>query len=242
MLVFADSLLGYAPQRRFELFSGSDKKELLEKNLKEMPADWYYRTNTVSYERNDHGHRCKNIRDINLDNYILTIGCSHTEGIGVKLEDTYSHVLGKKLNTDYYNLAIGGSGIDLMEYNLITWFSTIPKQPKLVVIQWPDSSRYLTKLRIDDQEMVPSGPWRQEREATEFMIMGNEVNFFHSRHLLAKTLIKNFIKVPQVHVRMYTDDLYEGILMKRADLSRDGIHYGKESHENVAQDIVDYLR
>ena len=242
MLEFADGLLGYARYRRFELFTGSDSKELLEKNLKDMPADWYYRTNTVSYERNDHGHRCKNIKDVDLDNYILTIGCSHTEGIGLRLEDTYSHVLSKKLNTDYYNLSIGGSGIDLIEYNLITWFSTIVKQPNLVVVQWPDLSRYLTKLRRDDQQIVPVGPWRQEREISDFMFAGSENNFFHTRQLLSNKLLKNFIKVPQIHIKMYTDDPVEGILMKRADLSRDGVHYGKDAHENLAQEIVNYLR
>ena len=41
---------------------------------------------------------------------------------------------------------------------------------------------------------------------------------------------------------MYTDDPVEGILMKRADLSRDGVHYGKDTHENLAQEIVNYLR
>jgi hypothetical protein len=242
MLEFADGLLGYARYRRFELFTGSDRKELLEKNLKDMPADWYYHNTTISYDRNDHGHRCKNIKDVDLDNYILTIGCSHTEGIGLRLEDTYSYILSKKLNTDYYNLAIGGSGIDLMMYNLLTWFGLIQKQPKLVVVQWPEKNRFLTKLRRDDQQIVPIGPWRSERELTDFMIVGDDNNFFHTRQLLSYQLLKNFIKVPLVNVKMYSSDPIEGVHMKYLDLSRDMVHYGKDTHENLAQEIVNYLR
>jgi hypothetical protein len=242
MLEFADGLLGYATDRRFELFTGSDSEELLEKNLKEKPSNWYYRTNTISYKRNLNGHRCKNISDVDLNNYILTVGCSHTEGIGLNVENTYSHVLSNKLNTDYYNLGIGGGGIDLIEYNLLTWFSTITKQPKLVVVQWPDLSRYLTKLHKDDQEIVPVGAWRQERVISNFMIAGSDNNFFHTRQLLSNKLLKNFIKVPQIHIKMYTNDPVEGILMENIDLGRDGIHYGKDSHEKVAQEIVKHLK
>jgi hypothetical protein len=30
-----------------------------------------------------------------------------------------------------------------IEYNLLTWFFTVIKKPKLVLVQWPDHSRYI---------------------------------------------------------------------------------------------------
>ena len=71
--------------------------------------------------------------DIDLDNYILVIGCSQTEGIGLKIEDTYPYLLSKNLNCDYYNLGICGTGIDVLNYNLVTWFTKIKKPPKLLI-------------------------------------------------------------------------------------------------------------
>ena len=141
MLSLNDDFLGYHALEHNVLFSGSDTLEIYENNLKTKPIDWYYRTNQISYVRNKNGHRCKNIEDIDLNNYILTIGCSHTEGIGLKLEDTYPYLLSQMMNCDYYNLGIGGIGIDILNYNLVTWFSKIKNPPKLLVVQWPHRAR-----------------------------------------------------------------------------------------------------
>ena len=53
-------------------------------------------------------------QEIILNNYILFTGCSHTKGVGLALEDTYPYLLAQKLNCDYYNLALGGTGQDVM--------------------------------------------------------------------------------------------------------------------------------
>jgi DNA polymerase III alpha subunit len=53
------------------------------------------------------------IEDIDLNNYILFIGCSHTEGIGLELQTTYPYLVSEELKCDYYNLGLGGTGIDV---------------------------------------------------------------------------------------------------------------------------------
>ena len=100
MLSLNNDFLGYHPKEHNVRFSGTDTSKIFLENLKTQSNDWYYRSNIISYDRNSNGHRCKNIDEIDLNNYILFIGCSHTEGIGLKLEDTYPYLLSNKLECD----------------------------------------------------------------------------------------------------------------------------------------------
>ena len=112
-------------------FLPSDTEETYQKNLLSEGDSWYYKTAKITYEINENGHRCKSINDINLDNYILFAGCSHTLGIGLELDKTYPFMVSHLLGCDYYNLGMPGAGIDVLEYNLLMWFSKVKKNPKL---------------------------------------------------------------------------------------------------------------
>mgnify|MGYP003348628087 CR=1 FL=1 len=48
-----------------------DDEEKYKKNLKSQPSDWYYNNKKLTYIFNKYGHRCKDISEINLNNYIL---------------------------------------------------------------------------------------------------------------------------------------------------------------------------
>ena len=85
-------------------YRGLDSEENLHINLASQPNDWYYRNKTITYQYNEYGHRCKSIHDIDLDNYILFAGCSHTEGVGLELETTFPYLVSNQLGNDYYNM------------------------------------------------------------------------------------------------------------------------------------------
>jgi len=70
-------------------FVGGDSKQQFNKNVLTQPIDWYYHDKKLTYSFNNQGHRSKNFKDIDQDNYILFTGCSHTMGIGLELEKTY---------------------------------------------------------------------------------------------------------------------------------------------------------
>jgi len=124
-------------------FIGGDSEKQFIQAIEEMPIDWYYNNTEILYDYNNLGHRCKNFEDLDQDNYILFIGCSHTMGVGLELEKTYPYLLSEKLKMDYYNLAVPATGNDVLEYNLLTWIFKINKKPKLIVVQWPDQSRFM---------------------------------------------------------------------------------------------------
>ena len=252
MLYINNDFLGYHPSLNKVFFSGSDTEELYQKNLMLQSKDWYYRTNEISYVRNTNGHRCKDIEDIDLDNYILFTGCSHTEGIGLKLEDTYPYLLSKKLNCDYYNLAVGGTGVDTLSYNITTWFAKIKKQPKLLVIQWPHLLRVLgknlghSKNDYRSKHLVTHGMW--EKRADIFFSEGEYLGIFNQAKVLAKKIVNNITDCPVISLNALYGELDEGDLhIIQVDTARDininGIgHLGRSSNLINTELIYDKIK
>lgn len=230
---FNEIFIGYTPSRT-TYFSGSDIVERYLQNLKTQPEDWYYRSNKVIYDINRYGHRSKNIEDIDLDNYILFTGCSHAEGIGLELEKTFPYLTANDLGIDYYNLALGGSGIDVMTYNLIMWINTVKKLPKALIIMWPQSSRF---ARLDDTAEslsleVPSCATSIDSE--NFMVIGDKINFFQTVRVMSKKIIKSAYPCKTVY-------LDSGILCN-GDKARDLSHAGILSNRLMADHLVHQLR
>ena len=238
MLSLNNDFLGYHPLVHNVLFSGSDTKKLFEENLKIKPDDWYYRTNQISYVRNNNGHRCKNIEEIDLDNYILFAGCSHTEGIGLKLEDTYPYLLSKEMNCDYYNLSMGGIGVDVLSYNLITWFAKIKRPPKLLIVQWPHNVRLTLQNFPYDNQINPEafhahGIWSDNNYngIGELFVLGDQYNLFNTISTLTKKIIHNIATCPVIEVKALTDKNTDAqIILKQIDNARD-THMGVVSQQ-----------
>lgn len=220
---------------------GTDSLDEYLKNLKKQPSDWHYSTNRFSYIRNTLGHRANELDQINLDDYILTTGCSLTEGIGLAIENTYTAKLAELMGCDYYNLGIAGSGLDILNHNLITWFSTVQKKPKLVVIQIPEPARFMTFDSIMAVTHVPGGVGESEHH--RFMASGEIINFWKSRYLLYKNLWKNVIDVPIIEINASSERISPTELnFQKIDLARDLSHFGIESHSEMAKKIFEHTR
>lgn len=223
------------------LHKGSDTKERFESNLSKQPDDWYYRNTEVLYKFNDCGHRCKNLNEIDLSNYILFAGGSIAEGIGVEIEHSYPYIVAAELGCDYYNLSLGASGIDCLFYNLVSWFGTIDSSPKAVIIHWPDPARVLTYTK--DGNMITDGAWTSDQTLREFIVLGEETGFFKCRNDLSVSLIEQLTKNTKV-VNVYenrTEDPTD-IIIQKIDEARDFIHVGNESHALLAKRILNRIR
>jgi len=252
MVSLNNNFLGHHLLEHNVEFSGSDSEEVYLKHLHLQPKDWYYRTNSISYIRNSNGHRCKEIEDIDLNNYILFAGCSHTEGIGLELEKTYPYLISKSLNCDYYNLSIAGTGIDVLVYNLITWFAIVRQKPKIVVIQWPDNPRYILKYNDDQKKQTENniytlhGPWNYTNEdMTKFLVAGHIIGFFDTRRTMIYNLIKNTIDRPIIEVAYSTAKFNDNTIpleIIRTDYARDGMHYGISANLKNASNISNIIK
>jgi hypothetical protein len=223
-------------------FTGSDDAERFAKNLLQLPNDWIYRNKEIRYKYNSLGFRCKDPSDLDYDNYVLFTGCSHTEGVGLALEDTYPYKIAEHLKTDYINLAIGGTGLDVLEYNLITWLTKYKKKPKYVFIQWPDHSRYMGVFP-NYENMISIGSWREEPEYKTFMATGELTGFFYGRKFLTTQLLSNVIDVPILSIQFTSLNSFQpyDLFIKKVDLARDQIHSGIKSNDNTTKQIIQYL-
>ena len=251
MLSLNNDFLGYYPLEHNVEFSGSDSEKLYIDNLKLQPDDWYYRTNKISYVRNSNGHRCKEVADIDLDNYILYTGCSHAEGIGTGLENTYPYLLSNKLNCDYYNLALGGTGIDVVNYNLAMWFAKIKKPPKLLILQWPHHTRATTKFFENPHKLIPE-PWynygiwstkdtnnKNHKNIGNFLMSGEDIGFFKSLRILTKTLAYNMATCPILELSTAYDPLNEGeYQLKQIDKARDISPAMPRGHLGIKSELI----
>ena len=113
-----------------------------EENFKKLTNSLYTETSIV-YNFNSYGYRTKEF-DLTLTKpKILCLGCSHTEGVGVKEQDTWPSQLQLLFpEFDLYNLGCSGASVDTVARLLINTCSVF--KPNKVFILWPDSSRYET--------------------------------------------------------------------------------------------------
>ena len=117
-------------------WSGTDKEEVFyehmkDPNTRQQLEELGYDENSIEYSYNEYGFRCDTFPDHN--NTIMFLGCSYTEGVGIRYEDLYANKVAKELGLECINLGVGGSGNDSSLRRASYW---IPKlQPKIVVHQ-----------------------------------------------------------------------------------------------------------
>ena len=224
-------------------WAGQDNKDEFLRNFSKMPGIWYYKKTPITYRYNSLGHRSKEISSLNLENYILCVGCSNTEGIGVEEDKTYPYLLSKKLNCDFYNLGIGGTGIDVTLHNLVIWFSVVSTLPKALIIQWPDVTRTMTGT--SDTTLHPRGMWSTDDSLYEnFIDLAHQINFLAAKKMMADRIIRAIAaNIPVIYFGMgkiipfNEDTIIEPII----DYARDLSHPGIKSHARFAESIHDYL-
>jgi len=224
-------------------FTGGEDEKSFKANKKKQPKDWYYRKAKIEYTFNSYGHRCKDVSELDFDNYVLYTGCSHTQGIGLELEKTYPYLIAQELGHDYYNLGIPATGIDVLEYNLLTWFFKFKKKPKAVVIQWPDHSRFIS-CYPGYSNLIPNGSWSKDKDSQKLLVNGENTGFFHARKHLCYELIHNVVDVPIIKFNyggQVSYDKYE-LILKRLDYARDLSHSGIKSHQAFANTLCNLLR
>jgi hypothetical protein len=98
-----------------------------------------FEQNSVEYCYNSAGYRNPEF-DIVQTDYILVLGCSHTEGIGLPLEQTWVSKLQQMIGCSLVNLGKAGAGADFVAQNLQNWLS-VALPPRAVIIQWPNPCR-----------------------------------------------------------------------------------------------------
>ena len=188
--------------------------------------------------------RCRPLKELDLNNYILFTGTSHTQGVGVEIEESFPYLVSKYFNYDYFNLAIGGTGTDVIEHNLLTWsyiFKDNP--PQYVLIEWPPQERYAAKYP-GYEYFMETGNWSDNQNSLDLLIKGKQV--FDKRLSLLYNLSRSLFKCPVIDLR-YSSllsevmDNSEIIWIQRLDRGTDNAHPGPESHKDVSKKIIEHI-
>ena len=226
-----------------------DSEEAFLKNKESLTEDWYYYDKPVEYSFNEFGHRSKSVKDLDLTDYVLFSGDSHTHGTGLHLEDTYSYIVAKHLQKDYYNLAYDAFGPDAVFYNTLLWLNKYNK-PKRLLFQVPYPNRYLTQT--DEGEILLEGPW-SINDQMKLLKVAHSLNYLSTRYRLSLNLLRSKceqLDVPITYisfrnrngVEQYNtftvSDIDDFVFAKKEDVSRDMTHYGSITNRNLAQDII----
>lgn len=140
-----------------------------EENFRKNPKPGYTET-SITYTYNSHGFRTKEFDFSNGKGNILFLGCSHTEGIGLRAEDTWVHKVSQHFpDHNCYNLGIGGGGVDMVTRFLYNLSGLM--RPEVVFILWPSIVRFETYEfcgladPCDQMESpIMHGPWDMIKE------------------------------------------------------------------------------
>lgn len=235
MYTYKDSLIGHLPNLEREFLSASEKCR-----TKENQRSDYDSSIKVYYDLNSYGHRCKPLTELS-DNYILFTGCSFTLGQGVPIEKSYPYLLASHYNTDYYNLALSGCGIDSLFYNVVSFINKVKTKPKKLFIQWPVSDR--TLFYHNDISMMSYAPVKRtgqdsgDRKIYETMLAYdypmNQYPFY--KKLTLDNLSSHNIEYHEI------SDFIEFYLLDYYDFARDGRHPGVNTHNIWANKIIETI-
>tara|TARA_R110000868_G_scaffold248113_1_gene504492 strand:+ start:3271 stop:4287 length:1017 start_codon:yes stop_codon:yes gene_type:complete len=174
-------------------FYDIDKESLFEQNKLKYGKDWiWYDSNKISYKFNSHGYRMKEFDQINQSNYIVTLGCSNTFGLGLPLEETFAYKIADKLRCDLVNAAVCGGSNDIIINNL-TRILKNENKPKQIIINWTLPGRKSFWVHpgnhvIGLPNQLPK-TWVDSYE--EYLNMNNTWEYYFREHrLLAQTMCK----------------------------------------------------
>ena len=190
-------------------------------------------------EYNTSGFRMsKELDDIDLDNYCLFLGSSHTKGVGVEIEQRYSTLVSAVLKCDEVNLGVGGGGIDAVEHNLLSWFIHTKKEPKHLIIEWPAYQRFMQNIH-GQKNMCPAGAWSQPK----FLVHADQALYvkaelaYHNLHRLSPVKI-----IDVMHSKIVLQN-WQSLMIwhHNKDYGTDNSHPGPKSHLETAENILDAL-
>ena len=224
------------------------QEQVAGQTLYEYSQDSDYETTPeyeIIYKFNKLGYRCDEIENYTDDNFILSFGCSYTEGVGIRQKHTWIHRLADRKGLPYFNAAKAGTGIDFQYYNALFWAASDLPKPKVVIVQWPEKHRMSFGIKRDkhmefvDMSGVPGrdGVWWsrryiQEKSHLHMSVYGWIESFNHTWAALGVPVL-NF---------SWDDDLEKELIRSKykmwhlerevlpVDKARDNAHPGPKYH------------
>jgi hypothetical protein len=161
-----------------ENFLSSDDKDTYFQNLNTLPAEWMWRNSPIVYNTNSFGYRAKEMELVNWDNYSIAVGDSHTFGVGLSTELLYHQLVSKYANVDVLNLGLPGFSSDLICYMTLNFLEKALKNPKFVLIVWPEIFRKVWFTEDNDAYIWVAGHHKEIKKYIKFDEVSLNLSFF----------------------------------------------------------------
>lgn len=210
-----------------------DSAELYQQNLRDRRGDlersgWIDRR--INYSFNSEGFRCAEFDD---SPNIVTLGCSHTQGVGIDLEDVWGWRVAQQLGLRLSNLGMGGTSSNTA-FRLGSYW--IPRlRPRVVALLAPH--KYRTELFVAEHELIDLLPKQTKSYAWldqwyQHWVY-NEINpdLNQQKNILALHKICDDLGIRFVCLDFGRLDLGR---YKKISQARDLVHHGSSAQAHIA--------
>jgi len=210
---------------------------------RKLMEEYGWTRDNVSYTFNKEGFRADEFTD-GVSDSVLFLGCSHTVGIGVDLESSWTYKVAHSLGLRRYNLGVGASSADTCFRLAHHWIPRL--RPKYVVMMTPVDMRMEMVL---DKHLVNLTPQILNYMGKHYVEMlqgfyngwlshpaNGELN--RLKNVMGVQTICNSIGVPLVE--MPAEEALK-VMDWRVTLGRDLMHPGKEWNDRIAQVFLEKL-
>lgn len=220
------------------MWFGGDSQQKYQTNLKEHRHElekYNWIDHPITYKFNSHGFRSNEFNDRPS---IMFLGCSHTLGVGLPVEMTWTHLVSQQLNLESCNLGLASGSCD-SAFRIANHY--IPKlKPQIVFLLAPDQAR-LEILGTDSIEaltamdstgLAKENFYRKWLSVEENQRMNQEKNILAIKHLCQVNNIK-FANLYSWHTVNYGNDT--------ADKARDLQHWGQLRNQDIANHALETI-
>ena len=186
----------------------------------------------VDYTHNSLGYRTyENIPK----NYGLAVGCSHTYGQGLKVEERWSTLVEESSGVDIINLGTCGTGINFILLNLLRLITSNVESPKFIIMQCPSEQR-LTLPKLDSTtNVVP----QHSRFASLYKDDSIECHSRECYDLIHKLCKKEKIKI--IDFYFWNSSIEKSKQVEVLDFARDMDHPGIKTQHLVKEYVMSKL-
>jgi hypothetical protein len=217
-----------------------DTEKLFLKNKQQNPRNIslnYYIENPIKYELNNFGFRTPD--DFNSkDEGNVFLGCSHTFGIGLHLENTWSYLLNQKIGGKFWNLSIPGTGIPThfrmllgyyKELNIKNIFHFAPKYNRF---------EFFVNASPTPYQVTNMDTWKSDfgKIYQESLTTQEQMHFTYDTHYRA---IKSIADELKIGYYIICDSMYDNMNRKKSLLgsnvleARDLMHFNVDVHQQI---------
>lgn len=189
-----------------------------------------WHADSFTYKYNSHGFRSREFDLKETNPIILTLGCSHTVGVGIPQHNNWPEQFGHRYFPEYpiWNAGLGGASADTVARLAVNMIPII--KPAIVAVLWPSLFRFETY----ENGAIMNGVWTMERDNLQYE--DNTAYNNQTKNKIILDLLQQVygFRLLSIDFDDTTQKVYDEVLWSRG---RDGQHFGIEWHQQIAYDF-----